>query len=324
MATLLIASTRPGAGKTAFTAWLASRMVDAGTRVGIAKAYGDAELAAANEETAAFRSLVPDAAVADPAPDGAAPSEVARIVSELGAQATLVEGLAASPDANRALAEQLDARVVLIADLDDPIAEAAAPYGDRLAGVVVNNLPRYKTHRLESEVIPAFEGAGITFLGAVPEDRRLVAVTVRTMCEHLDGSFTGWEEHSDELVDYVLIGANFLDWGVHYFSSRQNAAVLVRGDRPDIQMAALATPIKGMILTEGVAPLEYVHYEADQEEVPVAVVTAGTHDAAAALETLHERSRFDHPDKLTRFRELADDRIDFEALREALEQPVTG
>ena len=299
-------------------------MIAEGAKVGIAKAYGDAGLEKTDEETAAFRSLVPDAAVADPAPEGAAPSEVARIAGELDTQATLVEGLAASPDANRALAEQLDARVVLVADLDDPVAETAASYGDRLAGVVVNNLPRYRTHQLESEVIPALEAADITFLGAVPEDRRLVAVTVRAMCEHLDGRFTGWEERSDELVDYVLIGANILDWGVHYFSSRQNAAVLVRGDRPDIQMAALATPIKGMILTEGVEPLEYVHYEADQEEVPVAVVAAGTHDAAAALETLQERSRFDHPDKLTRFRELADERIDFELLREALEQPVTG
>ena len=89
-------------------------------------------------------------------------------------------------------------------------------------------------------------------------------------------------------------------------------------------MAALATPIKGMLLTEGVEPLEYVHYEAGQEEIPIAVVDFGTHDAAAELETLHRRSGFDHPEKFTRFRELADDFVSFDLIRNALEKPATG
>ena len=306
MPALLIASTKPRVGKTAFAALLASRLLEQGKKVGLASAASDN-----STDLEAFKTLVGDAAVAD------SPSNVEGDVS-------IVEGLSGDTAGNLRIAEELDARVVLIAELDDEVAGPAKEFGDRFVGVVINNLPRFRRHTLETELIPALESAGIPFLGAIPDDRRLVASTVRQISEHLDGAFSGWEEHSDELVDYVLIGGNILDWGVHYFSARENAIVIVRGDRPDIQMAALATPIKGMVLTEGVQPLEYVHYEADQEEVPVTVVAAGTHDATAALESLQETARFDHPGKLTRLVEIAADTVDFDAIDQALSQPVTG
>ena len=306
MPALLIASTKPRVGKTAFAALLAARLIEQGRKVGLASGASDS-----STDLEAFKALVSDAAVAD------SPSSVKGDVS-------IVEGLSGDAAGNLRLAEELDARIVLIAELDDDAAGAAGEFGDRFAGVVINNLPRYRRHTLETKVIPELESAGIHFLGAIPEDRRLIASTVRQISQHLDGAFSGWEEHSDELVDYILIGGMVLDWGVHYFSARENAIVIVRGDRPDIQMAALATPIKGMVLTEGVQPLEYVHYEADQEEVPVTVVAAGTHDAAAALESLQETARFDHPGKLARLREIAADAVDFDAIDEALAQPVTG
>ncbi len=306
MPALLIASTKPRVGKTAFAALLAARLIEQGRKVGLASGASDS-----STDLEAFKALVSDATVAD------SPSNVKGDVS-------IVEGLSGDAAGNLRLAEELDARIVLIAELDDDAAGAAGEFGDRFAGVVINNLPRYRRHTLETRVIPELESAGIHFLGAIPEDRRLIASTVRQISQHLDGAFSGWEEHSDELVDYILIGGMVLDWGVHYFSARENAIVIVRGDRPDIQMAALATPIKGMVLTEGVQPLEYVHYEADQEEVPVTVVAAGTHDAAAALESLQETARFDHPGKLARLREIAADAVDFDAIDEALSQPVTG
>lgn len=314
MATLLIVSTTAGAGKTAFATWLATRLMDGGGKVALTKTIASASGDEADPDAAAFKTLAPAALSVPPSPADA----VAEAIGGLSADTVIVEGLAADSEGNRGLAEELDARVVLITGLHDDIVDSAVPFGDRLVGVVINNLSRHRQHALETEVVPALESAGVKFLGAIPDDRRLVAVTMRMICDHLGGRFSEWEEKSDELVDYILIGGNLLDWGVPYFSSRENAAVLVRGDRPDIQMAALATPVKGLILTEGVDPLEYVYYEADQEEVPVIVVPDGTQAAAAALESVQEKSRFDHPGKLQRFRELADQRIDFEALEAAL------
>ena len=44
---------------------------------------------------------------------------------------------------------------------------------------------------------------------------------------------------------------------------------------------------------------------------------------ALRLEGLMDKIRFDHPDKLARMRELADEHLDLYALDSALSQPVT-
>ncbi|NQW17229.1 MAG: phosphotransacetylase family protein [Chloroflexi bacterium] len=311
MPALLITSVSPRQGKTAVAALLASRIASDGKSVGIATVDEGV--------VGPLSALLPGIAVRSGAPDA-----IRSAASEAGGDATIVEGLSGDVEGNRKIADELDARVIVVGELSDDLAGAALAYGDRAAGVIINNMPRYRSHELETTVRPAIEAAGVKFLGAIPEDRRLVTSTVRQISEHLGGRFTQWDEHSDELVDHVLLGGMVVDWGVHYFSSKENAVVMIRGDRPDIQMAALATPIKGLILTEGIEPLEYVHYEADQEEVPVTVVQAGTHDATARLETLLDTVQFDHPDKLARLQELAADTVDFEAIDEALALPVTG
>ena len=304
MSALLITSVSPRQGKTAVAALLATKIASDGTSVGISTTDEDT--------TTSLSALLPGINVqtADP--------------GEVDGDITLVEAPSGDVAGNLKIADELDARVIVVGELTDDLASAAQAYGDRAAGVIINNMPRFRSHDLETNVQPALEAAGVKFLGAIPEDRRLVASTLRQISEHLDGTITQWDEHSDELVDNVLLGGMVVDWGVHYFVSQENVAVIIRGDRPDIQMAALATPIKGLILTEGIEPLEYVHYEADQEEVPVTVVKVGTHDATAKLETLLETVQFDHPDKLTRIQELAADTIDFDAIQEALAQPATG
>jgi BioD-like phosphotransacetylase family protein len=311
MPSLLITSISPRQGKSAIAALIASHIAGQGRTVALIVANGGG----GDDLTA----LLPGATVLTSDPGSAAAA-----ASGAGTDVAIVEGPSGDPAANLNIARALDARVIVIGNTGDNLAAAARAYGDRLAGVLVNSLGRYRSHAIDTELKPALESAGIPYLGAVPEDRRLVASTMRQITEHLGGEITQWGEHANELADHVLLGGMVLDWGVHYFASRENSIVMVRGDRPDIQMAALATPIKGLILTEGIAPLEYVHYEADQEEVPVTVVAKGTHDSAALLEGLLETVQFDHPDKLLRLREIADGAVNFTAIEEALAQPVTG
>ena len=79
-------------------------------------------------------------------------------------------------------------------------------------------------------------------IAAIPEDRRLLGMSVEQLAQHLGGKFLNWEEKKDNFVEHFLIGGMVLDWGVLYFQRFDNKAVIVRGDRPDIQMAALRTP----------------------------------------------------------------------------------
>ena len=328
MPALLVVSTSPGAGKTAFAATYSARLLADGATVSLGKAFGAVD----DVDAAAMKTLVAGAKAIDPIAASGAPSEdqvrqAAQAAGGSGASAVaVIEGLSGEHDSNRLLADELDAGVVLLAGQSEYISaiESAPAYGDRLVGIVINNAPRHQGHDLESEIVPALEAAGLPYIGAIPEDRRLVAVTARAMHECLGGEWLEWEEHADELVETVLIGGIVLDWGPHYFSSQENAAVLVRGDRPDLAIAALATPIKALILTRGVKPVEYVYYEADKRQVPVTVVDKDTQEAAEELERFLEYSHFDHPAKLERFSDLAAERLDLDRIDSAVARPATG
>ena len=320
MPTLIVAGTSPGAGKTALTAAVAAHLSSGGRKINVASAWpasGAADLAATLGDIAAVRSLGSEsdslATVAGRVKELAGPGQIA-----------VIEGKTGDHAANLALAEQTDSLVVLVSQVADDTLPAAVSYGSRLAGVILNAVPRYRTHDVEARIIPELKSANIRVLGWIPEDRRLLAPTLRLVAEHLSAEIILNEDESDRLIDNFLIGGMILDWGPFYFGSKENVGVVVRGDRPDIQLAALQTDtVRAMVLTKGARPVEYVIYEATQRGVPLVMTDGSTEETAVILEGLQAKVRFDHPDKLACMSELASERLDFTAIDAALSQPVT-
>ena len=244
-----------------------------------------------------------------------------------GADVSIVEGLSGLADpigpASNHLAGEMDALVMVVIGYTPDLAvedvlRVKQLFGDRLAGVVLNGVTRYKVREVRGQLAPRIEAEGVKVLAAIPEDRRLLGVSVGQLAQHLDGTFLNWEEKRDNFVEHFLIGGLILDWGVLYFERFPNKAVIVRGDRPDIQMAALGTPTSCIVLTGGHPPIQYVSYEAGEEEVPLIQVEADTLSTAAALESLQEKALFDHPVKQKQFRELMSQHGDLEALYRSL------
>ena len=100
--------------------------------------------------------------------------------------------------------------------------------------------------------------------------------------------------------------------------------MIVRGDRPDVQLAAIQTETtRALVLTKGVRPVEYVIYEAAQRDIPIVVVPGNTHDVAERLEGLQPQVNFDHADKLVRMVDLVSEHLDIAALEDQLAQPAT-
>ena len=125
-------------------------------------------------------------------------------------------------------------------------------------------------------------------------------------------------------MDNFLIGGLVLDWGPFYFASRNNTGVIVRGARPDVQLAAIQTDTtRALVLTKGVRPVEYVIYEAAQRNIPIVVVPGSTHDVAEQLENLQPKVDFDHCRKLERMIELVSGHVDLEYIEDQLMKPAT-
>lgn len=320
MPTLIVAATSPGAGKTALTAAIADHLAGTDRKVTAATGWS-------NSPTTDLTATLGENAAASPlAGESGSIVDVASRARDLSAAGgvLLIEGKTGNHADNLALAEESDGLVLLVGTPADNILTAASSYGSRLAGVVVNAVPLYQSHDVESRIIPELKQANINVVGWVPEDRRLLAPTLGLVAKHLAAEIIINEDESDRLIDNFLIGGMVLDWGPFYFGSKENVGVVVRGDRPDIQLAALQTDtVQAMVLTKGARPVEYVIYEATQRGVPLVMTGGSTEETTAQLEGLQEKVRFDHPEKLIRMRELASERLDLDALDAALSQPVT-
>ena len=324
MAVLAVVSDTPGAGKTAVSircwpAW----PVTGGKTAAVYKPVGPAE----DPDVAAYENLLGQRMNgASRLTEGEAVGDsISSIRTSAGAMAehndlVVVELSSALSETDSArIAEALDARVVAVVgyrpDLEAPeITGSTSVYGGRLAGVVINGLTRYKGHDTESRLLPSVERAGVNVLGVIPEDRTLLGITVAEIADYLGGRNITDVDEMDRLVEHFQVGGLGLDRGTDYFDLLERKAVVVRGDRPDIQMPALRTPMACMMLTMGIEPIEYVLYEAEEQEVPIILVDQDTIPAMESLHGIHERARFDHPDKLARFTQLLKDHTDIATL----------
>lgn len=190
-------------------------------------------------------------------------------------------------------------------------------FGDSLAGLIVNRVPLYARHHAQTGVAPALAAEGASALALVPEDRRMLAPTVRQVAEHLSATFFAMPAGDADLVEHFLIGGLLMEWGGNYFGRFGHQGVIVRGGRTDIQMSALNFAMSCLVLTGCSEPPQYVNQRAEAQGVPVMVLEADTLDTASALESIGARVGVHHPAKIDRFAELLTAHADMGALGQA-------
>ena len=191
-------------------------------------------------------------------------------------------------------------------------------FGDQLLGIVINSVTRYKEKHVQSLLIPKLQQAGIPILGWIPENRTLLGISVKEIATHLEGQFLNNEEDADKLVEHFLIGALVLDSGITYFERLHNKAVVVRGNRPDVQMAALRTPTACIVLTGGDEPIQYIQHEAEEESVPLIKTAYSTLEVTSKLDDLMTSVKFNHPKKLEQIQSLVSQHLDMAKLTKSL------
>ena len=320
MSVLLVASHGPGAGKTSVAAGLATLIARSGASVSACKPLSpagrtdpDAIYFAQN-----FRGGVAVAAGDDSDSLDAAASAVRSLAGI--SEHTLVEvanpasGSGISSAITAGLVERLSARVVAVFGYDAALSAVSvsgsvAPLGSSLAGVIVNETPRYRaaaTGRMLGEV----SAAGIPVVAALPEDRPLLSLTMNQLEQQLGGHWELEPSNGDEWIDRFLIGGNIMDSGAGYFGRYSHQAVITRAERPDIQMASLMQDTRCLVLTGGSRPTEYIRVEASKRDVPVLLVDSGTVATADAVGNLLGAVIPHHAHKAERMADLLAERID--------------
>ena len=215
--------------------------------------------------------------------------------------------------------KRLDAKVVIVVKYEgeyiaDYVLQARKDLKERFLGVILNKITRDYMKSVDEYVKPFFKRKGIDILGIIPHDPILGSITVEELNEMLGGKVLCCHDRLDNLVENFLIGAMQVDKASEYFKKIRNNAVIVGGDRSDIQLSALESGSVCLILTGELYPSEIIIAKAEEKNVPLLVVREDTYSIAKKLEKLSVRLRLRDKSKVERGMSLVAGNIDFPLL----------
>ena len=242
---IVLVSPQPLAGKTTIAVGLALTIAREGKKVAIRRMLGDEH---AESDAALFSGL----------------KGVSQ--DDSSAEITLIEAPAGEDAAS--LTQFPGGGALVIADASTPI-DAIADYcrraGDRVLGAVINKTPARRADALLADA----RSAGIIVLAAVPEDRLLAAPVLRDVVQALSAQAEHFNGRELQPLDRPVIATISADPGQSYFAHYDASAVIVRSDKPDLQLAALNAGAECLIVTGGLPILSYVLERAEEDEIPL-------------------------------------------------------
>jgi len=196
----------------------------------------------------------------------------------------------------------------------DPVLFYRGVLGESMLGTVINSVPLRLRESAEEVAKPYLQQEGILVYGILPEERFLMSVSVDEVADALGAEIVTRADKGSELVENLMVGAMTGDIALSYFRQKPNKAVITGGDRTDIQLAALQTSTKCLILSGNLQPQEMIKAVADEMGVPIMVSKYDTLTTIEIVEGFFGKSRFQQEKKTERFQELLAEHFDFTSL----------
>jgi len=328
---LYITSLERGSGKTAIGAGLGKHLLGDGKKAGFFKPIIASKKNLPMEEANSDATLIKDLFALDEPADLLCPilsdeGNLTGRIKEAYAKVSrdkdvvIVEGVSDQNQATRTIVAALDARVIFIEGYSKELLKAIHSYhdfGEHLLGLVLNKVPRNRVEYLRSETPAHLDKAGVNILGILPEERALFALTVGELAEHIQGEILSGADKSAELVENLMLGALCVDPGPEYYGRKNNKTAVVRSDRPDMQLAALETSTRCLVLTGNTAIKPVVLERAEAKGVPIILARDDTTAVVTAIEDALIKSRFSQ-EKLPKLTEIMEQHFDFQAVYKGL------
>jgi len=200
----------------------------------------------------------------------------------------------------------------------DTLLETKEIFKDNFLGVFINFVPQSQIDYFTEVIVPYLRKRKIEIFALLPKDILLAAVTIKEIVEHLNAQVLSAEDKLDELVENFTIGAMHPEHALRYFRKIANKAVITGGDRADIQLAALETPTKCLILTGNLSPDSLVLCKAKDLGISVLLVPYDTFTTVELIEEITKKIPFHGDRKIKRVKELFKLNFDFKKFKTLL------
>jgi BioD-like phosphotransacetylase family protein len=240
----------------------------------------------------------------------------------VGGAADLFEGSVFGINGLR-LISHLDARTLVVEPWAgdhsiDTLIGSKELLGDRFAGAVINKVPQAAHDYVMKSVVPFLEKKGIAVFATLHRDILLDSISVRQLNEILGGKVLCCEEALDDFIENFSIGAMDVDSALRYFRRTPHKAVITGAHRADIQLAALETSTRCIVLTGGLYTNEVIIGKAKSAGVPIVSVHDDTFTTVEKIEGVLGKIRIREQKKVLKTREIVGKEFDLKRFLKAV------
>ncbi|CAM2059417.1 putative DRTGG domai protein [Desulfovibrionales bacterium] len=198
-----------------------------------------------------------------------------------------------------------------LAVLKDTLKEA-------MLGAILNDIPANLMNEVELLIKPFLERTGIKVLGIVPKDPLMGAIKISELAERLGGKIISAHNKAEKVVESFLIGSMQVENFLTHFRKSKNSAVIVGGDRSDVQLVALEGNCPCLVLTGNLYPNNIILTRSEILSVPIVVVRKDTYSVAKTMETILSSHKLRSAIKIKQGAQLISSSLDFDYLKAQL------
>lgn len=221
------------------------------------------------------------------------------------------------------IALKIDAQILLVSNYQNPLLldsllVAKKYMGDRLVGVVINNIPESQADKAKNLYKPFLEKNQIPVLGLIPKNNLLRSVSVRELAKRLKAKVLSRPDRLDLMVESLSIGAMNVNSALEFFRKGKNMVVITGAGRTEIQIAALETSTNCLVLTGTSPPAPEVIARAEDLEVPILSVELDTLTTVEIVDNTFGSVRLQESIKVQFMQQLMSENFDIDQLLEKL------
>ncbi|BDC36560.1 MAG: phosphotransacetylase family protein [Candidatus Methanoliparum thermophilum] len=223
------------------------------------------------------------------------------------------------------LAEITDSKIILLVNYNQYVAGKILEFSsriddDKLIGIVINNVPISLVDMVKQLMIPFLKRKNAKILGFIPRTELLRYVTPLEIAENFGGKIICGETNADEPIYNFIIGAMTYENALKYFRRVKDKAVITGGDRAEIQIAALETPTKALLLTGNLYPGPGVISRAEERKIPIIILPDDTITVVDKIEEMMDISvNLMDRRRIENLKRLLEENIDLDTIYKAIQ-----
>jgi len=312
MVTLHVTSLSRRAGKTAFCAGFGQILRQQGKTVG----YLQPVIGGAPDADAAFlkETLGLAATAAELSPIFKDENDLKQGVKAAFAKVAAGKDIVLVESQLPAVIQALPGKTLLIGVYDeiDILPNYAAA-----DGVIINKIPAAGMASVNLRKA-ALKDRKVNIFGELPEEKSLLTFSLKELAELLEGQIAAAGSQADDLAGNFMLGAMTADSALPYFNRKSEKVAILRAERADMQMAALATDTRALVLYGDAAVIPMVQLRARDKKVALITTKLNAAAITGRLDDQILRTRFHQPSKVARMAALLSANTDIPSFLKAI------